>query len=138
MNFVFESKRHSGCGGKQSDEPDYPAVKISSYIDKNKAAGTKRFRFAFTQKTVAYARWIKGDRLTCGADSEHMLLAFKRDPTGYKIVGKQFSESAKDRPSIQITVDDASAVSIIADMCLGKWIRLSESGVLLVTERIDK
>ena len=65
MNFVFESKRHSGCGGKHSDEPDYPAVKISSYIDKNKAAGTKRYRFAFTQKTVTYARWINGT-LTCG------------------------------------------------------------------------
>jgi len=139
MNFQFESKRKSGnCGTKE--EPDFAAVKVSVYKEKNRRASSNvvRLRFAFTEKAVRLARWIKGDSLEVGGDAQNMMLAFKRSPSGYRIIGKQFTEKTKDRPSIQVTVDSDSAVSLIASLCLGVWIPLHESGLLLVTSAISE
>jgi hypothetical protein len=137
MNFVFEKKRSTGNCGTTTHDPDYAAVWISTYKEKGKSNGTIRLRFAFSLQTIAYARWIKGDRLSVGGDTDNMLLAFKRDPEGYKITGKHFSDTSNDRTSIQVTVSENSAVNVLSQLCCGKWIRLKENGVLLVTERLD-
>lgn len=139
MDFKFESKRKAGNSGPH-DEPDFPAVKISTYKEQNRRGSTNvvRLRFAFTEKAVRLARWIKGDNLEVGGDSQNMMLAFKRSPSGYKIVGKQFSDKSKDRPSVQVTADASGAVAVISSLCLGMWIPLHESGLLLVTQTVSE
>ena len=132
MNFVFETRRHSGQKGP-AVEPDKPAVKITTYVDKTKTSNMIRLRFTFTAKMISTARWIKDDRLEVGGDPDSLVIAFKRSPTGYKIVGKGFTDNAKDRPSIQVSVELKSPVALIASMKLNEWIPLSESGVLFVT-----
>ena len=136
MSFVFETRRHKGSSGP-SVEPDYPAVKVSSYIDKTKSSHMIRFRFTFNAKLVSSSRWIKDDRIEVGGDPENLMLAFKRSATGYRIVGKGFTDNAKDRPSVQVSVDQKSPVSIISSLCLDRWIPLHESGVLFVTPSIS-
>lgn len=137
MDFVFEGRRKSGNSTGPIAEPDFSAVRVSTYKDEDSLSrNVIRLRFTFTSKAVLLARWIKDDRLEVGGDGKNMLLAFKRSPSGYRIVGKGFTDSvkkpAKDRPSIQVTVNADSPVAVISSLVMGEWIPLKESGVLLI------
>ena len=137
MEFVFEGRRKSGNSTGPVAEPDFAAVRVSAYKDADASKrNVVRLRFTFTSKAVLLARWIKDDRLEVGADSKNMLLAFKRSASGYRIVGKGFTDlankPAKDRPSVQVTVNADSPVAVISSLIMGEWTPLKENGVLLI------
>jgi hypothetical protein len=142
MEFVYEYKKHHGQGGSRGSEPDYPAMRCSFY---RSALGqhTFRIRFAFNAAAIKDARWISGDQIAVGVDVSCGLICFKRHPQqGYKITGRGFSVKSErgkqEMPNFQMTTEESGHIATLLAGHEKEWIRLHESGVLMVTEPLKE
>lgn len=127
MGFVFEKRRMSGS--PSSNQPDYPAVRITRHKEGKDTRRMIRLYFAFTPQAIKAARWIGGDRVTVGCDVAAVKFCFKRDPQDGFTLGK-----GKGNVAFQISADEKSDIWIMSEQLLGEWIRLKEDGGMLFSE----
>jgi hypothetical protein len=142
MNFVYEYKKHHGQGGNRGGEPDYPAMRCSFYRSAS-SQHTFRIRFAFNASAIKDARWISGDQIAVGVDVSCGVICFKRQPQqGYKITGAGFNTNSermkKEMPNFQMTTEENGHIATILAGHEKEWIRLHESGVLMVTASLTE
>ena len=136
MEFVFEGRRTPGGRTPGGTSPDYPAVRITRHKE---GAKDNRYRlyFAFNPEAVELARWIDGDMITPGADRQNRMIGFKRDPlTGFRLSTLKKGQR-RHNANFQASYETASAIRAVIENSLGKWIRLHQAGILLVTETIE-
>lgn len=132
MAFIFENKKVSGHAA--TDQPHHAAVRITRHSEGSKAGRSAvRLYCAFTPEAVKLARWIAGDKIVLGFDTEAKMICFKRDQVnGYTIAGGALGGRGKGNVAFQLSTAEDSELWALMKPKIGQWLTLTDDGPLLV------